>query len=104
MFVSDIELGKTYSFTGWPDSQRGRKARVLRRVGAGLYSVRWPDGQEAVLTALQLVGPVEPARPGIDEPCLRCGGSGEVEVSYPDPDRPWIVHVDGIVPCPNCAA
>jgi len=98
-----IEVGRTYSFEGWPDSQRGRKARVLRRVGEGLYSIRWPDGQEAVLSATQLAGPVEPARPGIDEPCLRCGGSKKVELSSPDPDRPWIVHIEGTVPCPNCA-
>jgi hypothetical protein len=98
-----IEIGRTYSFEGWPESQRGRKARVLARVGEGLYSIRWPDGQEAVLSAAQLAGPVEPARPGIDERCLRCGGSKEVELSSPDPRRPWIVLVEGTAPCPNCA-
>ena len=98
-----IEIGRTYRFDGWPESQRGRKACVLRQVADGLYSVRWPDGQEAVLSAAQLAGPVEPARPGIDEPCLRCGGSKEVELSSPDPRRPWIVLIEGTAPCPNCA-
>jgi hypothetical protein len=97
-----IEIGGTYSYEGWPESQRGRKARVLARVADGLYSIRWPDGQEAVLSAAHLAGPVEPARPGIDERCLRCGGSKKVELSSPDPQRPWIVRVEGTTPCPNC--
>lgn len=98
-----IAIGRTYRFGGWPESQRGRKARVLSRVSEGLYSIRWPDGQEVMLSATQLAGPVEPARPGIDEPCLRCGGREEIEVSSPDPRRPWIVRIEGMAPCPNCA-
>lgn len=98
-----IRIGGTYRFTGWPESQRGRKALVLGEAGHGLYSVRWPDGGEAILSAGQLSGPVEAARPGVDEPCARCGGSQEVAISSHDPAVPWIVHVEGTAPCPNCA-
>ena len=98
-----IKIGGTYRFIGWPESQRGRKALVLGEAGHDLYSVRWPDGGEAILSTGQLSGPVEAARPGIDEPCARCGGSKEVEVCGHDPAAPWIVHVEGTAPCPNCA-
>ena len=98
-----IEVGRTYCFDGWPESQKGRKALVLARIAEGLYSLRSPDGRRATLGSGQLRGPVEPARPGVDEPCLRCNGSKEIDVQRHDPQRPWIVHTVGSEPCPNCA-
>ncbi len=82
MFVSEngeIEAGKTYEFVGWPESYAGRKALVLS-VSGGLCEIRWPDGMTRSLGANHLRGPVEAARPGVDEPCLLCGGTKEVEI------------------------
>jgi hypothetical protein len=98
----EIEEGKTYEFAGWPESQVGRKALVLS-VDGGLCEIRWPDGMTRTIGASHLRGPVEPARPGIDEPCLLCDGTKEVEVKYNDPEKPWLLRNGGIKSCPNCA-
>lgn len=101
-----IQPGKTYEFTPGHDSARnpdaGRKALVLGQLGQDLWTIRWPNGMKSIATEAELTGPVEPARPGIDEPCLLCGGTKEVEVTRPNKDKPWLQEVVGKEPCPNC--
>jgi hypothetical protein len=96
-----IEKGETYEFVGWPESQIGRKAVVLS-VDGGLCETRWPNGMTYTTWASHLRGPVEPARPGVDEPCLLCGGTKEVEEKYNDPAEPMFLRSGGMKPCPNC--
>jgi hypothetical protein len=97
----EIEEGRTYEFVGWSEYQRGRKAMVLSVTG-GLCEIRWPNGSTATTWPSRLKGPVEPARPGIDEPCLLCDGTEEVEVKYNDPENPMFIRSGGMKPCPNC--
>jgi hypothetical protein len=97
----EIEEGRTYEFAGLPESQVGRKALVLS-VDGGLCEIRWPSGMTRTLGMNHLRGPVEPARPGIDEPCLLCGGTKEIEVKYNDPEKPMFIRSGGMKPCPNC--
>lgn len=98
-----MEPGKTYEFNGkWPEFQRGRKARVEKELDGGLLSVRWSDGTPDLVWGEHFTGPVEPARPGIDEPCLLCGGEGEIRVWEQDEEKAWIQNLVGTEPCPNC--
>ena len=96
-------IGKTYEFVGWPESQEGRKALVLGASG-GIYEIRWPNGMTSWKTSDHLRGPVAPARPGVDEPCLLCGGTLEISVQHNDPEKPWFLLDGGTKPCPNCTA
>lgn len=106
MFVkgSQIQIGKTYAFTGWPESMTGRKALIVRRLGESLYYGRWPSGEESLVRAAYLRGPVEPAVPGVDEKCLICFGKRTIAIYERDPERSWISYAVGEKPCPHCAA
>lgn len=84
----------------------GRKALVLGKASGGkdsdLFEIRWPNGQETMAFAGSLKGPVEPAKPGVDEPCVQCGGSGTVNLYEPDAKREWIQNKVAVAACPNC--
>lgn len=102
-----IEVGQTYEFDPHLDSverfHAGRKALVLGKLGGDMFAIRWANGQDNVAFAASLRGPVEAVRPGVDEPCLICGGLRTVPVYRPDRIREWIQHFVEDKPCPNCA-
>lgn len=59
---------------------------------------------ETVANAKDLTGPVEPPRPGIEEPCMLCAGSKTAPVDAPEErDKPWLRKVVGHKPCPSCS-
>jgi len=106
--VSQIQPGKTYVFQPGPDSTQqadhGRKAIALEPLSpdSEIWKIRWASGFETVASSQALQGPVEPLKPGIDEPCLICGGSKEVEETRPNKDKPWLREMVGKRACPNC--
>ena len=100
---NEIEVGKTYEFEGWPEFYEGRKALVLA-VHGGICEIRWANGMTSWKTPNHLRGPVAPARPGVDEACLLCGGTLEIAVQHNDPKKPWFLLDGGTEPCPNCTA
>ncbi len=102
-----IEIGKTYAYepgagSPTPPSMKGRKGLVLAHRRNDLYEIRWPNGMTTVALADELKGPVEAARPGVDEPCLLCSGAKTITEYEPDPEREWIQIEVGEAPCPNC--
>jgi hypothetical protein len=99
--VAVIEVGKTYVFTGEPVSYCGRKALVLA-VEGDVLRVRWPNGMESFTFEARFGEEVEPAIPGVDEPCLTCVGTKTVPITEADPEHPWLRHRVGEEPCPNC--
>lgn len=104
-----IEIGKTYEFEPGHDAPtgralKGRKALVIEHRREDFYGIRWPNGSTDILLESELKGPVEAAKPGVDEACLLCAGTRWVSIYEPDPDEEWVSHLVGAAPCPNCWA
>jgi hypothetical protein len=100
--VSEIEIGKTYEYTGFARSMEGRKALVFGQMSEGVYEIRWPNGREQLLFTSNLRGPVEPATPGVDEPCLVCGSTQVIHFEGGEESGEPLRRIPGGRPCPNC--
>ncbi|MBN8870540.1 MAG: hypothetical protein J0H66_11730 [Solirubrobacterales bacterium] len=101
-----IEAGKTYERAPFSQAPGIAPTRVIavRELGSRVWMVRKANGLETVAGAESLTGPVEPLRPGIEEPCLICGGTKSVPIDAPEhPDEPWSRKIVGHEPCPNCS-
>ncbi len=104
-----IEVGKTYAYCGWVPGEQGRKALAVElrsewdeETGWQLFLRRWPNGRQDIANSLDFEGPVAPAVPGVDEPCLVCRGTRMEQTTEPDPEKSWLRHIVGERPCYNC--
>ncbi len=106
--MAGILIGKTYEYEPGPGSinrlRKGRKALVIAHRRSDLWDIVWPNGMTTTVVARELKGPVEAAKPGVDEPCLICGDSRWVKIYEQDPNRDWVSYVVGAAPCENCSA
>lgn len=104
---AEIVAGQTYEMSSLFSAPGVPPTRVIAESnrGGGMWRVRRANGLDLLTFANHLTGPVEPLRPGIEEPCLLCRGEKVVPIDEPvHPDRPWSRTVVGYESCPNCAA
>ena len=96
-----IEIGKTYVFEGWENGRNaGRRGRVVKAMMLETFKVEFPDGQQSIVPARLLRGPVA-AVPFGSEPCVVCKDSGWVQAWADVPGQPWLRRVAGTEPCPR---
>lgn len=101
----EIVAGQTYEMRSLFAVPGAAPRRVIaeRHLGGGMWKVRAANGLDSQTFANYLTGPVEPLRPGVEEPCLLCRGEKVVPIDAPEHlDRPWSRVVVGYEACRNC--